>query len=142
MSTPSLILCKESGLTSKTLCALGVHWDGYPTGVGKDIFEAIGRKKLRNGVSDYESETEANGIECAIAALIKALKKGPGGVYIVNPATAYWQFQYVVYTRKNVIFLRIQNERGEVMADASLESLTPDRLAMIENDIETPFIRI
>lgn len=69
------------------------QYDGYPEGMGEDIKKAIGSRKLVNGYSD--PATQCNGMGCAAALLIGALKKGQcGNVYIYPPGSSDCNEEY------------------------------------------------
>lgn len=59
--------------------------DGYPTGMGDDIVKALGSRKLVNGYQDPLKEV--NGMSCAAALLVSALKgEECGNIYIRSPS--------------------------------------------------------
>jgi hypothetical protein len=71
------------------LVTLYHHFDGYPSGVGKEIFDAVGRIKLADGLGpDRKALGEwANGMGDVAAQLISLLKTHPGDLYLVPPNT-------------------------------------------------------
>ena len=79
MGTRSTIAIYE-GATH--LVTIYQQYDGYPDGVGKSLAEFIQSGKFVNGLGVKKSLV-FNGMGCFAAALIKHLKDGPGGTYIV-----------------------------------------------------------
>ena len=79
MGTRSTIAVYE-GATH--LVTIYQQYDGYPSCVGKALAEFIQSGKFVNGLGGKESLV-FNGMGCFAAALIKHLKDGPGGTYIV-----------------------------------------------------------
>lgn len=81
-----------------------VHSDGYPSGIGQDIFNILNGTELVNGIdpgADYPRVF--NGVGCMAAYLIMKLKNesGMGGIYIESPKSddAWIDFHY--YIRPN-----------------------------------------
>lgn len=74
MGTRSLLHIKDEG---KTLVTLYRQYDGYPTGMGKDIKDALakGKARLTNGYSGSDKNPEVfNGMGCLAAYLVVELK--------------------------------------------------------------------
>lgn len=83
MATRSLTHVKERGAT---LCTIYRQFDGYPSGIGKDIFAAFGAMQICNGISDESAPAFANGMGCFAAQLISTLKGNTiGNVYLYPP---------------------------------------------------------
>jgi hypothetical protein len=88
MGTRSLIHIKDG---KKTIATIYQQYDGYPTGVGKNIKKILnwGRVKVLNGYSGSDKTPHAfNGMGCLAAYLIGELKdKKIGNVYLMAPNT-------------------------------------------------------
>jgi L-2-hydroxyglutarate oxidase LhgO len=108
MGTRSLIHIKQDG---ETLVTLYRQYDGYPTGMGKDIIDALakGKARLVNGYSGKDKSPEVfNGMGCLAAYLVGALKKphdmgggnSIGNVYLYPPNSSNCGEEYV-YTIEN-----------------------------------------
>ena len=69
--------------TGKEFVTIYRQYDGYPSGMGNDIFVSLGKRKLVNGFSNPDVET--NGMHCAAALLISDIKQGCGNVYLYAP---------------------------------------------------------
>lgn len=81
MGTRSLTHIYSKPSDSTPLVTIYRQYDGYPEAMGKDIKAAIGAKQLTNGCTD--KSRQCNGMGCAAAMLIGALKNGEcGNVYI------------------------------------------------------------
>lgn len=88
----------HSGDTPFTLARLYIQFDGYPTGVGKDIKEIFAGKVMVNGYND--EKTQINGAGCMTAMLIAGLKKKCGNVYVTNPQVEEREGHHYVVTAK------------------------------------------
>jgi len=94
MGTRSLIHFQEDG---DTLCTVYQQYDGYPEGVGKQIYDLLSEVKIVNGIPGGGGNY-ANGVGCLIAQYIARYKHGAGGLYVYPPdANDCWEeFTYVV----------------------------------------------
>ena len=82
MATRASIVMKEKG---KPMMAVYKHWDGYPSGLGKQLESIISGGTLTNGLSGKPKMGEAfNGAGCLFASIIAILKQNPGDVYITS----------------------------------------------------------
>jgi len=82
MATRASIIMKEEG---QPLMAIYKHWDGYPSGLGKQIEDIIAGGKIVNGLSvDSKLGEVFNGAGCLFATMIAKLKENPGDVYITS----------------------------------------------------------
>ena len=63
------------------------QYDGYPSGMGKDLAEWLSKVKVVNGLSGGypDGVIVCNGAGCLAAQLIKELKDGAGNIYITKP---------------------------------------------------------
>lgn len=84
MGTRSITYIHDNSFDEMPFTAIYRQFDGYPTVAGADIKEALGAKKLVNGISGAR-DTVVNGMGCAAAQLIKSLKGEAGGIYIEAP---------------------------------------------------------
>ena len=85
MGTRALIHIKDSSLDSPTLVTIYRQYDGYMSGLGKDILKALnmGDCYIVNGIEQQSDDTlRFNGMGCLAAYLISKLKKEIGNVYI------------------------------------------------------------
>ena len=120
MGTRSLTHIHESDSKSKILTTIYRQFDGYPEGMGKDIFEAIGSRKLVNGYQDENTET--NGMGCAAALLIANLKSDfkAGNTYIYSAGSKdVWEdYTYSLYSKDGAIHLTIKDGSETIFKDA------------------------
>lgn len=91
MGTRSTIAIYEN---TKHLVTIYQQYDGYPSGAGLQLAKFIQSGKFVNGLSG-DKQIVFNGMGCFAAALIKELKKGPGGTYIV-PKGQEEEYNYTV----------------------------------------------
>jgi hypothetical protein len=96
MGTRSLTHVKSA--TGKTLLTIYRQYDGYPSGMGADIAEFIKAGTLVNGLGLDDDKLYFNGMECFAAALVAALKEGPGNIYIypLNSRDCWEEYTYEV----------------------------------------------
>ena len=85
MGTRTLVHIKDG---KKTIATIYRQYDGYPTGMGDDIKEALndGIVTILNGFGNQTVPSHFNGMGCLAAFLIGELKqKKIGNVYIFAP---------------------------------------------------------
>jgi hypothetical protein len=110
-----------------TLARLYIQYDGYPTGVGRQIQEILGGKSVVNGYND--ADTQINGPGCMGAMLIDGLKEGCGGVYLTPPAqVSSEEYDYTVTCKGagNPIHLHVIGH-GEELYDGTLNDFNPEK---------------
>lgn len=78
MGTRSLTYVKENG---KNLLCIYRQYDGYPQGMGKDLYDFLYGFEVVNGFGKAKPKL-ANGMGCLAAQLVKELKVDTGNVYI------------------------------------------------------------
>ena len=81
MGTRSLTHVKFDG---KTLVTIYGQWDGYPSGMGKDLATFLASKTVGNGIRDEKDRSFANGMHDLAAQLVAHLKaeKPVGSIYL------------------------------------------------------------
>lgn len=133
MGTRSLTHIYEKANNHAPLVTIYRQFDGYPSGMGADIKEALGSRKLVNGFSN--PNTECNGMGCAAAMLVGALKEGEcGNVYIYPPGSEGCdeEFTYRLYPDGEAF--RIVIEAGfDVIYDGPLHHLDPETVGETAN---------
>ena len=77
MGTRSVIKFYENGVF---LWAVYQQFDGYLSGVGKDLKEFIKSKQWVNG---FQNNNQFNGMGCFVSQFISNFKSGTGGLYII-----------------------------------------------------------
>jgi hypothetical protein len=108
MGTRALIHVHVEGKDSDILTTIYRQFDGYPDGLGEDIKEALGGKEVVNGYSDPDNQV--NGMGCAAAMLVGALKEGKcGNVYLYAPGTKdVWEdYTYDLYRDGPALMLSV-----------------------------------
>lgn len=138
MGTRALIHIKNDR-SSDTLVTIYTQFDGYPTGVGNDIKKALGSKDLVNGISD--ADTQVNGMGCAAAMLIAAMKTGCGNVYIY-PADSEDCWEDYTYTlwgegspdigRNGKICIEVRSSGEGVLYDGPISDFDPAKVEAAE----------
>lgn len=153
MGTRSLVNIKDDD--GKTIVTLYRQYDGYPTGMGQDIKDALngGDVELLNGFSGQKSPAAFNGIGCMAAYLIGALKhrlaekvtpnpkldkligkddRNPiGNVYLYPPDTndVGEEFVYTLQPDKKGTTVALQVEAyGKKIFKGSLKTFNPEKV--------------
>ena len=73
------------------------HTDGYPSGLGLELYNFLVNIKLVNGLNP-EMKNVANGMGCLAAQLIANFKTTPGDLYVISPNSDSLQdFNYHIY---------------------------------------------
>lgn len=96
MGTRSLTRVMDN---DQIVAVIYIQFDGYPSGVGKDIKNILGSRKLVNGYQD--AKAEVNGMRCAAAMLVAGLKNdSAGGVYLypVDAEDVGEEYEYKLWT--------------------------------------------
>lgn len=84
MGTSSIVRFHDG---TRVIVSVYHNYDGYISGIGKELSCFLSERKLVNGLSlDYKDpRIEANGVGCLAAQWISVMKQRPGGdVYIVS----------------------------------------------------------
>lgn len=115
MGTRSLTVVKNQ--ENKEIAVIYNQFDGYPDGVGKDIWELLQDAKLVNGFQG--TGKEVNGMEDCLALLIWNFKNKKeyfpvGGTYIYPPKTRGLdeEYIYILYEKNSQINIKVQDGYG------------------------------
>jgi hypothetical protein len=92
MGTRSVIKFQEDG---ETFCAIYQQFDGYPEGVGRELFDFLDSITIVNGLSAGQPKIVANGMGCLAAQFIAEFKDGAGGFYMTHPDDTQ-EYDYIV----------------------------------------------
>lgn len=85
MSTRSLTFVKDD--TNRVVMNMYRQCDGYPSGLGTELYEFLKDIKMVNGLGDDFAKKIANGAGCLAAQIVAHFKDGPGGVYLLHPSS-------------------------------------------------------
>lgn len=85
MSTRSLTFVKDD--TNRVVMNMYRQCDGYPSGLGTELYEFLKDIKMVNGLGDDFAKKIANGAGCLAAQIVAHFKDGPGGVYLHHPSS-------------------------------------------------------
>lgn len=84
----------------KPLLTIYRQMDGYPSGMGADLAYFVKNMTVVNGFGmGDKAGTHANGAGCFAAQLVKYLKDGIGGIYIVPTDSPNEEYNYDIYVR-------------------------------------------
>ena len=125
MGTRALINVRKLDKASAIFTTIYHHADGYPSYLGERIKEVLGSKELTNGVSD--PDTQVNGMGCAAAMLVGALKGGEcGGVYIYAPGTndVWEEYVYDLYAGDKCVAMTVTTGGGEELFSGKLSDFS------------------
>jgi len=109
MGTRSITTVKDEN--GNKIIEMYQQYDGYPSGVGKDLFLFINSKKMVNGIGS--DKNVFNGINCFAAQLVTEFKDGAGNTYLHAPTKdhknkkKYWdlycaEFYYEITSDLNI----------------------------------------
>lgn len=92
---------------NEILVSIYRQYDGYPTGLGQEVANFVGKLRLTNGIG-RDSKNTANGMGCLAAQLIAHLKKEVGNVYIRDTSSESHgeEYVYTLYERGDVVHMR------------------------------------
>jgi len=79
---------------SQCVASIYQQYDGYLSGVGKELAKFLQSKNMVNGYT-MNTDNQANGIGCLAAQYVAENKKGVGNLYM-TPADDLQEFNYVV----------------------------------------------
>lgn len=102
MGTRALVHFEEDG---EVIATVYRQFDGYPTGLGQDIFGALnnGAVEMRNGFGGSDKvPSQFNGMGCLAAFIVGALKGDKiGSVYMMKAGTSDVgeEFTYTLYLK-------------------------------------------
>ena len=102
MGTRSTITFIEN---DEKLCKIYQQYDGYLSGVGKDLVEFILEGKLVNGIPVGEPGNFYNGFGCLVAQFISENKTSAGGLYIIPLNDEDEEYNYTVKIIKGEILI-------------------------------------
>jgi hypothetical protein len=114
MGTHAVVHFVSVGVQRKSrLVSYYFQYDGYLTGVGKQLLNFLKSRTIVNGIpmGHRNDRTIANGFDCLAAQFCCEFKEGPGGLYIYNvDIYGSEHFTYTVYFHEKTKELAIQFE--------------------------------
>lgn len=139
MGTRSLTHLHEEGLESPIFLTIYKQFDGYPSGLGEEIAECLGKRELVNGYNN--EKTQVNGIGCAAALLISHLKgDDAGGVYIsktLGEHDAWHDYSYDIYVQDDELYMQItERYRNTVLGFGRIKDFDSEKLKNEDEDEE------
>jgi hypothetical protein len=99
MGTRSLTHIHDGDMDAPVIVTIYRQMDGYPEGMGADLRAIVDKMKVINGIgSGARAGTHANGMGCAAAQIVGALKREIGNIYLYPPNTknVWEEFTYHV----------------------------------------------
>lgn len=86
---------------SKTILTLYCQYDGYLSGVGKQIHDFVSSGEMVNGIPLGATTKLFNGMGDLAAQFLAAVKESAGGWYCVAPDHGDEEFNYIVQGARN-----------------------------------------
>ena len=132
-----------------TLFTLYRQFDGYLSGMGKDLKKWLHGKQIINGIGSETTPTHANGMGCLGAQLIAHFKTGIGEFYMKPPGARDLgeEFVYTIYliadrSRRRgfgSLGIKVETVYGpqeglRVLYDGPVEDFDPDAVDKILNE--------
>lgn len=142
MGTRAYVHIMEDDLSSKKICTIYCHMNGYPTGLGEDIKRILneGRVTILNGFNGETMPAFFNGTGCMAAYLVGQLKTHIGGIYL-SPCDGedddWIDYKYTLYLNNDRLHIRITNDKGEEIHNGALSKTDMCNLGGTEDDINT-----
>ena len=87
MGTRSLIVFEDDN--GNYIATIYRQYDGYPSGLGKDLYDIMNGMVVVNGFSSDTPKKAANGIGCLAAQAVAGLKDGIGNVYLKSSPNSF-----------------------------------------------------
>jgi len=130
MGTRALVHVNDGGTTLLTIYR---QFDGYPTGMGKDLAAILRGRTIVNGFgAGMDESNTSNGMGCLAATLVKQLKDGIGNVYVYPPCSSGVgeEYVYTVNRRDGRLTLSIVSVYGgtDPLYAGFADDLTDDML--------------
>ena len=116
MGTRSLVIVKEGDLNSNDIMVIYRQYDGYPAGMGLDLFDKFGNHTVVNGFNSHTAENFANGMHCLSAQIVWHLKGGEiGNVYLYPAGTRDYdeEYIYIIYLKNDELHLQVEDVWGK-----------------------------
>lgn len=96
------------------------QYDGYPSGVGRQVFEFLNNKTIVNGFDmDDKMGTHANGIGCLAAQFVAENKTRIGGFYITNSKDVQ-EYNYVIKFENEAFKITVKDWEGKRIFNGTL----------------------
>lgn len=96
MGTSGIVHFHDGDLEAECICFVYKQSDGYPDGLGDQIRDVLGQKNLVNGIR-FGLENQVNGMGCASAQFIAAVKDKVGSIYMVPGPKSWADYDYHIY---------------------------------------------
>ncbi len=96
MGTRAIVRVETSD--GKQLVNLYRQCDGYPSGLGLELFKFLDGKRIINGIQNETDKTAFNGAGCLAAGMVAAIKDGIGSAYLypVDQIDCNQEYEYKI----------------------------------------------
>lgn len=111
MGTRSTIKFLSEWGKNEPILTIYQQYDGYISGVGRDLAKFLKKKTVINGISSQTMKNYANGMGCLAAQYLKSIKKEIGGVYCTWPEDEQ-EFNYTVRLEDGQIKISVDDFDG------------------------------
>ncbi len=111
MSTRSLTFVKDD--TNRVLLNMYQQYDGYPSGLGTELYEFLKDISMVNGLHPDYGGKIANGAGDLAAQIVAHFKDGPGGVYLRHPSSkdCDQEYEYHITADLSGITIKVMEAR-------------------------------
>lgn len=96
MGTSGIVHFHDGDIDAPSICFVYKQSDGYPDSLGEQIKDVFGAANLVNGIR-FDLENQVNGMGCAAAQFIAAVKSGTGGIYMIAAAPDWADYDYHIF---------------------------------------------
>lgn len=111
----------------KLVLAMYRQMDGYPEGMGADLAKFVVSGTFVTGISltKQKPQPQFNGMGCFAAQLVKHLKEGAGGIYLVSADAEDQEYTYEIHggldekSAPKPIRMVCKGSDGEVLFDGN-----------------------
>ncbi len=129
MGTRSLTVVQEDGADLVTIYR---QFDGYPSGMGKDLLDILKGMEILNGFNGQKAGEAANGMGCLAAQLVQALKAsaGLGGIYIYPAGSndCGEDYRYTISLNDGgALVMKVEDSDGPVLYDGLVDDFDPEK---------------
>lgn len=111
MTTRSLTFVKDD--TNRVLLNMYQQYDGYPSGLGTELYEFLKDITMVNGLGPDDGDKIANGAGDLAAQIVAHFKDGPGGVYLRHPSSkdCDQEYEYHITADLSGITIKVMEAR-------------------------------